>query len=178
MQLKKETVTRGIHWGFACFIFIMLGIGFYMTNSEYSLETYEVHKSLGVIFFILMGIRLYWRVRHPWQSLATQGKYGILVHYSHVFLLGLLCAMPITGLLSSGFSGWGIYLFDWELLPQHFDADGIVAPVHGGAYKAAKFLHMVFAYSFTGLILIHISAVLKHHFFDRDDTLIRMLKGK
>lgn len=179
MKIKEDKISRILHWGFACFVIMMLGIGIYMKNTEYSLVLFQWHKSLGVIFSALIGIRIYWSIRHPWKSPFVGNKYETLARSSaHTLLLVSLIAMPVTGLLSSGYSGYSVHLFDLIIIPENINQAGEVEPFNATFYKIAKISHKVLAYSFTALILLHIAAVLKHHFINKDRTLLKMLNGK
>lgn len=176
---KKDNITRILHWGFACFILILLCIGFYMTNTEYSPFLYQMHKSLGVIFSMLIGIRFYWRIRHPWKSSALQNKKEKQArNIIHILLMLLFFVMPILGLMCSGYSGFGVYLFDIEFIPQNINLAGQVEPFNIDLYESGKFLHKLLAKIFAALILLHIAAVLKHHFINKENTLTNMLNIK
>ena len=179
MKIKKDNITRILHWFFACFVLVMLGIGVYMTKTEFSLPVYQWHKSLGVIFFLLIGIRLYWSIKHPWPSSFVGNKNEKLARaVTHGLLLFLLIAMPVTGLLSSGFSGWSVHLFDLIIIPVNINSAGEVEPFNASVYETFKLIHRWLAYIFLALIISHIGVVLKHHFIDKDDVLKNMLKGK
>ena len=179
MKIKKGNITRTLHWFFACFVFVMLGIGIYMTKTEFYLPVYQWHKSLGVIFFLLIWIRLYRSIKHPWQSSFVGNKNEKLARgISHGLLLFMLIAMPVTGLLNSGFSGWSVHLFDLIIIPENFNSAGEVEPFNATIYETFKLLHRWLAYIFLAFIILHIVVVLKHHFIDKDDVLKHMLKGK
>ena len=86
--------------------------------------------------------------------------------------------MPVTGLLSSAYSSWSVHFFDFTIVPKNINSLGKVEPFNVDIYETVKFLHRIFAYSFTILISLHVFAVLKHHFINKDQTLLEMLKGK
>lgn len=178
MKKPSDIIARTVHWGFALFVLSMLAIGFYMTNSPFDLPTYQLHKSLGVIFLALVSFRIYSRIRHPWRSSATGTRSEGLVRTVHFVLLMLLVAMPITGAVSSGFSGYSLHLFDWIIVPENHTASGEIVPFNAAVYDMAKRLHRYFAYTLAGLVSLHILAALKHHFIDKDATLKRMLLGQ
>ncbi len=179
MKFKENNITRFLHWGFAGFVFVILGIGFYMTNTEYSPYLYQMHKSFGVIFSLLIGVRFYWRIQHPWKSSAVESKYeGQIRDITHRLFMYLFFVMPILGLICSGFSGFGVCLFNLEIVPQNINFEGKVEPFNTDVYEMGKFLHKLLAKIFVTLIFLHIAAVLKHHFIDKDNTLISMLINK
>lgn len=178
MDRDNAVLKIMIHWMFAIFILGMLSIGFYMKNTEYSLPTFELHKSLGVIFFGLVFIRIYTTIKYPWRSLAIGSGKEKVVHAAHLALLALMVLMPVTGLLSSGFSGYSVHLFDFVIVPKNVDGMGNNVPFNATVYGFSKMLHWVFAYALAALICLHVLAALKHHFIDKDATLVRMLLGR
>lgn len=153
----------------------MLSLGFTMTNSDYSPALYFWHKSLGMIFFAIIGIRLYWSIRRPWSSSAQGTGLEWLVRSVHKLLLVLLMAMPLTGFLSSAFSGYSVHLFGLVIVPQNINNLGETEAFNAAVYETAKWLHRVMAYIFSVFISLHILAALKHQFIDRDETLRKML---
>ena len=175
-EVAQLNVTRIIHWSFACFLVTMLSIGFYMKNTAYSPDLYQIHKSLGVLFCLLVLGRLYWRIKHPWQSSSQGANKARLVKGVHLALIALMLLMPITGFMLSALSGFGIHLFGTFIVPEYFDAAGKITPINDTIYQASKTLHNIFAYTFSILITGHILAALKHHFVNKDNTLKLMLK--
>jgi len=89
-----NTITRIIHWGFSLLLISMLCLGFYMKNTQYSPNLYQIHKSLGVLFCFLVIARLIWRLKHPWQSSSQGSNNAKLVKYMHLTLLILMGLMP------------------------------------------------------------------------------------
>jgi cytochrome b561 len=149
-----------------------------MKNNTYNPDLYQLHKSLGVLFYVLIAGRLVWRLKHPWQSSALGTSKEALVRYVHLALISLMILMPTTGFLVSSFSGFGIHLFGFFIVPEYFDAQGQISPPNDLIYNASKVLHNVFACSFVVIITLHVLAALKHHFIDKDDTLKRMLPSR
>jgi len=156
----------------------MLSIGFYMKNTSYTPELYQLHKSLGVLLCLLIIGRLFWRSKHVWQSSALEISKASLVHFFHLVLITLMILMPVTGLMVSTFSGFGIHQFGTFIVPEFFDVEGKITPLNSYIYPLSKELHNIFAYTFSLLIISHILIALKHHYIDKDVTLIRMLSNK
>jgi len=86
--------------------------------------------------------------------------------------------MPLTGFMSSGFSGFSVHNFDFVIIPENQTASGDIISYNDAAYQTAKVLHRAIGYILTALISVHILAALKHHFIDKDTTLSRMLFGE
>ncbi|MGJ8678819.1 cytochrome b [Paraglaciecola sp.] len=174
MKTNNQSVTRGIHWGMAALILSMLVLGFYMKNTQ-SYEFYALHKSFGVVAIMAICARLYWRIKQPWQSYAKDTKYQKLVTVVHLFILLLLVLMPLSGVILSGFGGYGVALFGMHLIPENLNAAGQVQPFHKGLSDLGYASHTVLGYILSSMVALHILAALKHHFIDKDITLVRML---
>lgn len=150
-----------------------------MTHTEYNSDLFTWHKSLGVIFSLTIGMRIYWATRFPWKSSTKLNKYeGFARTNIHRSLIILFILMPVTGLLSSAYSGWSVHFFELTIVPKNINSLGKVEPFNAKVYETVKFLHKILAYCFTTLISLHVIAVLKHHFINKDRTLLEMLKRK
>ncbi len=178
MALKSEANRWGVgartlHWIMAVLIIGLGIVGLYMSdlpNSPQKIKIYALHKSFGLTVLALLLLRLAWRLadRRPdelpmprWQALAARG--------AHLMLYVLMFALPLSGWLYNSASGYPLQWF-WSFnLPS----------LTGGADPALKSLaHQIHEYGFYVLVLVliaHVGGALKHHFIDRDDTLVRML---
>ncbi len=172
----NDSYTRtaiSLHWIIALLIFTVFPLGIYMHDlplSPHKLQLYSYHKWLGVTVFLLMLIRLYWRLTHRppalpqsmprWERLAAEG-----VHY---LLYALLFAIPVSGWLMSSAKGFQTVWFSVLPLPDLVGKDKALG-------DALKQLHELFNFTLFGLLGGHIGAALKHHFIERDGILARML---
>lgn len=156
----------------------MLSVGFYMKNSLYNPELYQLHKLFGIIFCFLIIYRLYWRIKYPWKSNALGSKSAQRVKVVHTTLMALMVFMPITGFMISAFIGFGIHLFGVFIVPENVNTLGEIVSFNEIIYDASKELHNLFAYFLVVLIVLHAFAALKRHIIDKDDTLKRMLFTK
>ncbi len=128
------------------------------------------HKSVGMLILGLALVRICWRFISPppplpravpaWQRLGA----GI----SHWSLYALLFALPLTGWLMSSATNYPVSFFGWFSFPD------LVAPSRSLA-DSLKASHHLLAKILFVLALLHIAAAMKHHFFNRDDVLRRML---
>ena len=63
-------VTRVLHWTIASLVLFQLGLGVWMTRRDDLLERFtwtQVHKSWGTVVFVLVLVRILWR-------LASRGR--------------------------------------------------------------------------------------------------------
>ena len=166
-------VAKALHWLMAALLLGLLALGFYMADLPLSpdkLELYAWHKWIGVTVFLLVWLRLLWRITHrPPAYPASMGRATqLLAHAGHWALYGLMIAIPLTGWLMSSAKGfqtvwWGVWPIP-DLLSKDKELGHTLQEVH----EALNWLLLV-------MVAGHVAAALKHHWFDHDDILTRML---
>ncbi|MFC3114839.1 cytochrome b [Cellvibrio fontiphilus] len=174
---KFSPLTIALHWLIAFAMIAMLAVGFYMSIYEvYPL--YDWHKSFGVAIFAVILLRVWWRIKNGWPKPLReypqfQQRLARVTHW--VLIIGTLL-MPISGMLYSGLGGWGIKVFGWVMVPGNKNpATGQTEPIHAGLAQLGAFTHEWLGYVLVVTVLLHMAGALKHHLFDRDRTLLRML---
>ncbi|WP_322514587.1 cytochrome b [Rhodopseudomonas palustris] len=175
---KYPATLRILHWLRALLILGLIGAGWTMTSLDDETaakfeQLYPLHKSFGVLVFLVvliqLGIRATSRLPGP-AELPAQER--VLSHVVHVAIYALLLIVPLMGYAmsssftqSDGVTFFGIHLP--ELLPKNDDW-----------FRVFQFLHKTLAYTLLALVGLHVLGALKHRFFDRNpkaDVLPRML---
>jgi len=67
MNTTYTPIAKGLHWLMAVLILGLLALGLYMSDlplSPQKLQLYSWHKWAGVTVFLLVWLRLAWRVTH------------------------------------------------------------------------------------------------------------------
>ena len=162
-----------LHWLIALLIFAAFPLGLYMHDlplSPTKLRLYSYHKWIGVAVFMLAVIHMSWRIRHrpPLLPDTMQKWEKIAAHATHHTIYLLLLIIPLSGWVMSSAKGFQTVWFGVLPLP-----DLIGKNKELGA--TLESLHSILNYVMLGLVLAHVGAALKHHFFVRDDILTRML---
>jgi len=164
-----------LHWLLALMIVGSLSVGLYMADlplSPLKLKLYNWHKWAGVMILTLSAARLLWRLIHPPPADAPMPRWQRrAAHVAHGALYSLFFAVPLAGWAYSSAAGFPIVLFGVLPLPDW-------VPVDRALSEVIKPLHQWLAYTLAALVLVHMAAALKHHFFDRDGLLLRMLPGR
>jgi len=146
---------------------------FYMQGlhlSPFKLRLYSWHKWAGVTAFLLLLVRLLWRVGHrpPDLPAAMPAWQRLSAHAVHDLLYLLMVAVPLTGWLMSSAKGFQTVYFGLlpipDLLAKNRELGNLLAAIH-------RWLN----YLMLALVTSHTAAALKHHLIDRDDILMRML---
>lgn len=172
--MKKYTSTAiALHWLMAIGLIGLFAFGLYMANlplSPEKLRFYSWHKWAGVILFLLVFVRLAWRVAHHPPALPEHMGRGeqFVAHAGHGLLYLLMLAIPLSGWLMSSAKGIQTVLFGVlpipDLLEKNKELGQLLQTLHWG-------LNMLLA----AVVIGHVAAALKHHFLDKDDVLTRML---
>lgn len=163
---------RWLHWSLALIILSLLFAGLTMVRSlePWQVTLLQLHKSFGVVAFVLVLFRLLVRLRTQAPALpadlAAWQRWS--AHASHVGLYAGMLAMPITGYLMQNAAGRPIEVFGSFSLPA-------LLPVDLALYGVLRELHGWVAIGFILLILLHIAAALQHGLIRRDGVLQTML---
>ena len=167
-------ITRILHWLIAVLVMGNLAGGAILSWFESGgLRTFVVsaHKSTGVILLLLMIGRIAWRLCNSQpRDLGTVPGLNYMAHVLHVWLYVLLFLQPLSGIFMSQAHGYPVTVFGLFTLPPLIWNSPAVGALFGE-------VHTVTAVVLTVAITVHIAAALKHHFVDRNKTLMRMLKG-
>jgi cytochrome b561 len=168
-------VAVAMHWTVAVGVFGLFALGLYMRTLTYYDPLYRVlpqwHKDIGFALILLVLLRLAWRVAGV-QPAAEPGHRRwerAAAHAAHALLYLLPFAMLASGYLISTADGRPMVLWVGVL-----ELPALVTGIDN-LEDTAGTLHELLAYGFIGLAVLHAAGAVKHHFFDRDRTLLRML---
>ena len=169
-------IARALHWWMAALVIGLIGLGLYMTDQpdgDPKWALYDLHKSLGTLLFMFLVLRIVWRKMSPPPPLPAGmvGFEAFAAHAGHLLLYAAMIALPLTGYLDSAFGGYHISFFGWFDVPMLFEKD---KPL----FELAELAHHWIGYALALLVLAHAGAALKHHFVQKDDVLLRMLKDR
>jgi cytochrome b561 len=164
-----------LHWLLAVIVIGMLCLGYLLDDMERGpTKTFyvDLHRSFGVLAFMLVLLRLWWRARRTppplpltvprWQRIAAAVTHGLL--YFCILL------QPLSGYLASAFSKDGVKFFGL-VLPQWAWDDKPVRSFFGE-------VHGLVAMALVALVVLHVLAAFKHLLLNRDQVFQRMLPGR
>ena len=172
MTTTYTPVAKGLHWLMAVMILGLLALGLYMSElplSPQKLTLYAWHKWFGVTVFLLVWLRLAWRVTHRPPALpgTLSAPMRLAAHAGHAALYGLMIAIPLSGWLMSSAKGFQTVWFGVlpipDLLARDRELGDLLQQVH-------KLLNLLLMLTLAG----HVLAALWHHLVLKDDTLRRM----
>ncbi len=167
-------IARLLHWFIFLLVAGMLIGGFaisYLPSNDIQSFAISIHKSTGFIIFLLVVARLLWRFYNPQpRDLGENLVLNYVALVLHINLYILLLLQPLVGILMSQTYGYTVSVFGIFELPQIIWKSQLLANFFSK-------VHTVVGVLLTVSIIIHAAAALKHHYIDRNRTLIRMLKG-
>ncbi len=164
-------IAKMFHWVMAVLILGLLPVGLFMggmENSPFKFEIYAFHKSFGLLVFFLGLARILWRFVSPAPDHLETHKYWevTLAGAAHFWLYVCIIGMPLSGWLMSSAGEYPVPFF------------GIQMPALIGKNESMGELfyevHEILGYTLMFVLALHVAGALKHHLFDRDDTLVRM----
>lgn len=160
-----------LHWLVAAGIAFLFVHGFYMMRLERAqrLADLNVHRSVGVVVFALVLVRVWWRMVHPPPHVPMSDVQARIANYVHLLIYALLVINGIAGTAGWIASGDPIVAFGVPLTGQRAASPEIDRVCILVGLATARVLIVVIA--------LHVLAVIKHEWFDEDRLLSRMLPG-
>lgn len=176
MTLAEAGYTRvaiALHWIIAALIFGTFMLAHYMSDLQLSptkLRLYSYHKWIGITIFLLVAVRLGWRLSHrpPSPPAAMPAWQRRAAAASHFLLYLLTLVIPISGWLMSSASGFQVVYFGLIPIPDLIAKDKALAEQLKQVHESLNLLMLA-------VVVLHVAAALKHHLVDRNDVLARML---
>ena len=165
-----------LHWLSALTVVGMFALGLWMMELSYYDPWYraapDIHKSIGIALALVTLIRLIYRfaVPHPSALPGHSPSVRMAAKAVHGAVYLLLLVMFISGYLITTAQGDPLVVFGGYL-----EIPSVYSGMDNLEDKAGE-VHEIAAFTLIGLAVLHAAAALKHHFIDKDDTLLRMIR--
>ena len=170
---RYGAVAQTFHWIIAALIVTQFTLGYMQDGlpiGAHKLALLARHKSFGMTVLMLAILRLLWRLANrppalPDHMTSLERK---LARATHVAFYVLLFAMPLTGWMMSSAKKYSVSwfgLFTWPNLIGKNEA----------AFDFLRATHDTMSFILLSIAVLHILAALKHHFWNKDYVLVRML---
>ncbi|NJD36062.1 MAG: cytochrome b [Betaproteobacteria bacterium] len=190
---RYTSIAIILHWLIGLMILCMFALGWYMSELPKDLPKtasldlfglgiytfqpaepmsprtfyFNLHKSVGLTILALVFFRLFWRLTHtvPAMPASMQEWQAKAARLAHKGLYLMMLALPLSGIVMSVYSKYGIAWFGIKL----------VAGLDNNPLREQfKEVHEIAGWVFLALIILHASAALKHRFWDKDEIWGRM----
>lgn len=173
LSTRYGAVAQSFHWLIAALIvtqFVLANWAADLPIGAHKLGLLARHKSFGMTVLMLAVLRLLWRLTHrPPELPAGMSLWERrLARATHVAFYVLLFAMPLTGWLMSSAKNYSVSWFGLFTWPNLIGKDET-------AFNVLRTTHHLLGGALLTLAVLHVLAALKHHFWNRDDVLRRML---
>ena len=164
-----------LHWILAVAMIGLLLFGLQTMGNHNGRLLPTLHASAGFLLLALVIYRLIWRWINPPPPLPEGIRRGerMMAKLSHIALYAAMILLPLSG---------------WFAFTEHVRRSLGVAPASlFGVTKIPllpdfginfHFIHKWGGKAVLALVAIHVLAALKHHFYDRDNVLRRMMLWK
>ena len=170
---RYSGIAQLLHWAVAALIvvqYVLINLAEDNPSKMQQLALITRHKSFGMTVLMLAILRLLWRLFNPPPAFPDGMKpyERLIAKLTHAALYLLLFITPLAGWLMSSARGFTVSwfgLFSWPNLIGQDKAN----------FELLKEVHEALATTLFFLALLHLAAALKHHFWDKDDVLRRML---
>lgn len=167
------TTARVLHWLVAVIVLLMIPAGLIMVQDGLPRPLQDAlflfHKNIGVMLFLIVLVRVWWRIAHPapalpddiphWQRRAA----GL----SHLALYAFLILMPLSGYIRVRAGGFPIEALDAAGIPT-------LVPESKALATAASQLHEIAGFALIAMLATHLGAALYHALIRRDGVWSRM----
>lgn len=166
-------VTRTLHWLMALMILGMFVLGWTAVNYPMSpdkLKLFIWHKSFGLTLLALVVVRILWRLVNatpvPPSGVSTSEQRA--ARTGHIVLYLLMLLMPVSGYIINSTANFQFRFFGGPRVPNLIPADK-------SWQEVAETVHLATFWIFALVLLIHVTAALRHHFVRKNDVLVKML---
>lgn len=176
MKFKNSKTNYGLiakvfHWTIFIILALQFPLGIYLDSlefSEFKVSIENWHITIGMLIFYVTLARLIWKSLNPDPSKHNQvnniQKYiAISVHYLFYIILLLITLSGIAKLLVSG-DTINFIFFSYSIDYMNFDLA-----------KNFHKIHFLSSYFLIVLFILHLGAVIYHHFFLKDPIIKKII---
>jgi cytochrome b561 len=130
----------------------------------------RIHEMLGVLVFIVVVLRLLWRLIDGAPAMQTTSRWmAATAKLVHLALYALLIAIPATAVLGTWLEGIPVTLPGFDIAPQ-------ITKAHGLGQLIME-IHAALGHTILWVAGVHAAAALFHHFYLRDEVFQSMAPG-
>lgn len=172
---------RVLHWTTALLVLILIAVGKWISDLELtdlqllreSLWKFSLHKTLGLVALVITLARFAAMWAGNGFTHSAHNRYEVLAASAvQTYFLCALLLLPLSGLVMHGFAGATAPIW---IVPEGWLHASRARPEW---VEMAVSVHHLIANGLLVALILHVAGVVKHHFIDRDQTLVRMWAGQ
>jgi cytochrome b561 len=160
----------GFHWAMFLLVVVVGILGLMHDSWPKRTQAFwiNVHAMLGLLLWLTLIARIWWRRRHQPPSLPSgvselSRRLSAPMHWA---LYALMFITPIVGVVTFIWHG---RIFDFGLFRVDFGV-----PSNRAVFRPTEDIHGYLAYALFALAGMHVAAALWQHYFMRNEVLGRM----
>ena len=163
-------LAKLFHWITFLALLIQVPFGFYLVGLEFSdrrIDLENIHILVGISIFYVTLFRLIWKFLNPrpkeWKS-HFKGQ-ALIASTNHFLLYLTIFAITVSGILKKLYMG---EMLNFIFFKYGFEKDNFIL---ADTYYQ---VHIYANYLLLALVILHILAVIVHHFIFKDKILKKM----
>ena len=170
-QKEYGILAKLFHWISFVILIAQIPFGFYLVGLEFSdrrIDLENIHILFGITIFYIVLLRLIWKLINP--SIQSEHNFfkgqNIIAKTNHFLLYVSIFAITISGILKKLYMGekLNFIFFNFGFEKDNFQlADSFYI------------VHIYANYLLITLVILHILAVIAHHFIFKDKILKKIL---
>ena len=168
---KYGLVAKVFHWVTFVLLLLQFPLGLYLVSIDFSesrITLEELHIFFGIIIFYVTASRLIWKFIDPKPS-RKKGLFKgqiILAKINYFLMYSSLLAITVSGMLKKLFMGENLNFIFFKL--QFIESNFELADFFYSAHIYSNYLLVL-------LFIVHILAVIVHHYIYKENILSKML---
>ena len=166
---RYDGIAQGLHWGIGLLVGVQLILGTVVWQMpKLRQAVLPIHVWVGSTLGILAIARLVWRLRNAPPPLP-----GSMSLFERLSAKGAHAALQVLTLLLP-LSGWALLSAPDRVMKIAAGFAPVLLDLHS-PFRLLRSVHGFLAATLALIVLLHAAAALRHHFWLRDDILVRML---
>ena len=180
---RYNRTAIALHWLVAALIVVNV---FYGLAGSYADDAHvrpivDMHKSIGLTVLGLVLLRILWRLSHKPPAMPEHYPWyeRLGAHAAHTALYAVILLLPLSGYLHD--SAWNgaathpLILYGFLHFPRMPIIKSLDPATKDTLHAVFGAAHVYIGYVLYGLVGLHLAGVVKHHAFDHEPELSRML---
>lgn len=174
---EYDATAKTLHWLMAILVILELFIAYLFLAfrsdflKPFSDILYYLHFNIGFSIFLLIIIRMFWRLTHktPAYSKSFPQQEVNFARYGHLAIYILIGMLVLTGMLRYNIHSGTFHYFNWITIPS------IISTHNQILYSIISITHNLCGALLLAVIAIHIAMAVRHHIIDKNEIMLRML---